>query len=93
MDGRNDRLSVFDGTYGPITRLIEAVYLLGGEARKARRLRPSFRRRLVNRQAAMAAGSAAGAGARATGLRAAARAAGHRLGQLARGLPSDGRRL
>ena len=43
--------------YGPVTRLIESVYLLGGEERLARGLRPGFRRRLNNRQAAMGGGS------------------------------------
>ncbi len=87
VDARNDNLGEFDGTYGPVLRLIECVYLLGGEARKGRRLRLRFRRRLVNRWAAMAAGSVAGVAARAaSSCVAVARTAGRRLGRLARGV-------
>ncbi len=78
VDARNDRLGEFDGTYGPVMRLIEAVYVLGGEARKGRRLRLRFRRRLVNREAAMAAARGA------SPWSAAVRATGRRLGVLAR---------
>ncbi len=79
VEERNDQLGDFDGTYGPVLRLIESVYLLGGEARKARLLRLRFRRRLVNRHSAMAARSTAGAVAWA-----AVRGTGHRLGSVVR---------
>ena len=77
IDARNHQLGDFDGTYGPVTRLIESVFLLGGEARKARKLRLRFRRRLVNRRAAMAEDSVAGA---AMPWAAAVKATGYRLG-------------
>ena len=83
VDARNKQLGDFDGTYGPVARLIESVYLLGGEVRKARKLRLRFRRRLVNRQAAMVVSSAVGASAPMEG---ASRVRSPRLGLLARRL-------
>ncbi len=50
---RNRKIGEFDADLGPITRLVESVYLLGGQTELSRRLRPSFRRPLVNRAAAM----------------------------------------
>ncbi len=78
VDARNDQLGEYDGTHGPVVRLIESVYLLGGEARKARWLRLRVRRRLVNRRAAMAGSSAARSAPWATAVG----AAGLRLGAL-----------
>ena len=69
VDERNHQLGGFDGVYSPVTRLIESVYLLGGEPKKARKLRLRFRRRLVNRRAAMAAGSAGGRALVGAGLK------------------------
>ncbi len=60
VDARNQRIGDFDGDYVPVTRLIECVYVLGGDAHRVRYLRPWLGRRLVNRSAAMAGGSGRG---------------------------------
>ena len=60
VDARNQQIGEFDRDYVPVTRLIECVYVLGGDARLTRYLRPWLGRRLVNRSAAMAAGSSRG---------------------------------
>ncbi len=49
-DGFKEALVDFDTIYPPLIRLVESVYLLGGESRLAGKLRPNFRR-LVNRRA------------------------------------------
>ncbi len=79
VEARNARLGELDSVYGPVTRLIQCVFVLGGEPRKARNLKLRFRRRLVNRRAPMAARSAAG-----PAVWAAVTATRHRLGFLAR---------
>ncbi len=50
---RNLSLAAFDADHGPVTRLIESIYLLGGQRYLAKKLRPVRGRRLINRQAAL----------------------------------------
>ena len=76
---RNVQLGEFDDVYGPVARLIECVYLLGGEPWNARKLRLRFRRRLVNRRAAMAARSVPGVATAALAAWGILRAMGRRL--------------
>lgn len=55
-DVYKEALVNFDTIYPPLIRLIESVYLLGGQSRLAGRLRPDFRR-LVNRRAQLDPGA------------------------------------
>lgn len=52
VHARNLSLASFDVDYVPVLRLIESVYLLGGQPHLARKLRPARDRRLVNRHTA-----------------------------------------
>ncbi len=52
VHARNRSLASFDADYVPVLRLIESVYLLGGQPHLAKRLRPARGRRLANRHAA-----------------------------------------
>ncbi len=51
IHARNLSLAAFDADYVPITSLIESIYLLGGQLKLAKKLRPQRGRRLVNRHA------------------------------------------